>query len=465
MKSNLDNLNQHHVNIMKSVIVVLFLLSSGVHLLLEFQFSNALKPVNQYIAFFPAYITLLFTYSSLLLGTVRIAAHVFLLGMIMGQFLILVNLTGPTTYIYVSYTNVVLVAGLVLGPYLGLLYTVIVVSVLSSYFGLARLNMVNVHLLDEIPYGKELELLATIACFIFTGFTIFYSVLEMKKLYNTVLDEKDKADRSYQAMIEAQFINETRAKYGAAIGALSKRIVQFVKVRDYVQITAEEIREIVQADMVLIFLLEERLCLKGWAIQSNQNDVFHYNQKIKLDDVLSIPTSSEKSAPEWLLSWVKKEGMPEECLRCSSIVPLLDAEENVGCISVFSNTELTVHVDEFLKTISGILTSALYRTKAEKQFRQSQKMETIGLLAGGIAHDFNNLLTAILGNAEVAKNRSQSSALVRGHLDQIKRASIQAATLTHKLLTLTKQSIHLPAVINVNEVLLDMDPMLQPLFV
>jgi len=70
----------------------------------------------------------------------------------------------------------------------------------------------------------------------------------------------------------------------------------------------------------------------------------------------------------------------------------------------------------------------------ERQLLESQKLESLGVLAGGVAHDFNNLLTAILGHASLARMTLPAEHPVAGELALIETASLRAAELCQQML-------------------------------
>lgn len=74
------------------------------------------------------------------------------------------------------------------------------------------------------------------------------------------------------------------------------------------------------------------------------------------------------------------------------------------------------------------------RAKMEAQMLQTQKLESLGVLAGGIAHDFNNLLTTMLGNAELALMELPQSSPSCKYINDLKQASLRAADLCKQLL-------------------------------
>ncbi len=98
---------------------------------------------------------------------------------------------------------------------------------------------------------------------------------------------------------------------------------------------------------------------------------------------------------------------------------------------------------------------------SEEQLRHAQKMEAVGRLAGGVAHDFNNLLTAIIGYADLARERLKGDAAARHDLDLILQASDQAASLTHQLLAFSRKQVLHPKVLEFNSLLREMEKLLR----
>ncbi len=74
------------------------------------------------------------------------------------------------------------------------------------------------------------------------------------------------------------------------------------------------------------------------------------------------------------------------------------------------------------------------KKRMEEQLRETQKLESLGVLAGGIAHDFNNLLTGILGHASLARDRLPDGHELHESLAQIEHSSTRAAELCQQML-------------------------------
>lgn len=72
--------------------------------------------------------------------------------------------------------------------------------------------------------------------------------------------------------------------------------------------------------------------------------------------------------------------------------------------------------------------------RMNERLRESQKLESLGVLAGGIAHEFNNLLTGILGNVSLVLMDMPKESPFRESLTLIESAAQRAATITAHML-------------------------------
>ncbi len=153
--------------------------------------------------------------------------------------------------------------------------------------------------------------------------------------------------------------------------------------------------------------------------------------------------------------------------------PLKDHEGRaIGIISVFHDQPIPHHpmTRQILDVFNRRASSELERFIAgerlrrnEEQLLQSRKMEAVGRLAGGIAHDFNNILTGITGYCNLIVMGLAEDHPIRRDVEEILRAAERAAGLTHQLLAFSRRQVIEPRILNLNEVLMEMDPMLRRL--
>lgn len=106
----------------------------------------------------------------------------------------------------------------------------------------------------------------------------------------------------------------------------------------------------------------------------------------------------------------------------------------------------------FCKDISEKKEAEKQRVMMESQMRESQKMESLGILAGGIAHDFNNILGAILGYSELVQLVCPEDSEIMDYISQISKAGHRAKDLVQQILLFSRQGLSEKGPMNVGRV-------------
>ncbi len=122
-----------------------------------------------------------------------------------------------------------------------------------------------------------------------------------------------------------------------------------------------------------------------------------------------------------------KRGRTVHCAWQNSV--LLDsAGRSVSILSLIQD------VSERVASEQSARKATTERQALERKLQESQKLESLGVLAGGIAHDFNNLLSGVLGNASLARMDLPAESPVQPFLEQIEYAAKRAADLCRQML-------------------------------
>ncbi len=103
----------------------------------------------------------------------------------------------------------------------------------------------------------------------------------------------------------------------------------------------------------------------------------------------------------------------------------------------------------------GIFRDITENRRMENELYNTQKLESVGILAGGIAHDFNNLLAAILGNISLAEMEVQPDSTISQRLSNATNACSRAKDLTQQLLTFAKGGVPIITTTSIGDLIRD----------
>lgn len=173
---------------------------------------------------------------------------------------------------------------------------------------------------------------------------------------------------------------------------------------------------------------------------------------------LSIPNDLYVKSHDWeeYQSIIANKGFVKDY---ESVLKCKDGSK----IHVIETTTTIKDDDGKIIAYEGILRDITKRKKLEQQLFQSQKMESIGMLAGGIAHDFNNILTAILGHSELLLLKMDENSPLYKDVSGIYNSGKKAENLVKQLLGFSRKQVIAPQVINLNEVVTELHKMISRL--
>ena len=101
------------------------------------------------------------------------------------------------------------------------------------------------------------------------------------------------------------------------------------------------------------------------------------------------------------------------------------------------------------------------KDRVEEQYRQIQKMESIGRLAGGVAHDLNNLLSPVLGYSELILADPAITEKQQKSANSILQAGLRARDLVRQLLAFSRKQNLAVKSVDINQAVKNFQPLLQ----
>ncbi len=122
---------------------------------------------------------------------------------------------------------------------------------------------------------------------------------------------------------------------------------------------------------------------------------------------------------------------------------------------------LTERIEALGREVQRRKEAEAQRRKLEEQMLQTQKLESLGVLAGGIAHDFNNLLTSVIGYCDLAQLEVAPSSPAYTLIEDAVQGARRAAELTQQMLAYAGKARFTVGPVQLSQLVMDITRLLE----
>lgn len=322
----------------------------------------------------------------------------------------------------------------------------------SPYY--AGMNLLIIVALGLIPFSGVLSLSAAVSIYAIYLLPIFaFDTISQPTVFlanNVFIISTYVIGMTWRIISQKTMLNELSLQYDLARG--KEQVMQYsTKLEDLI---AERTRELQKSEQWHRALFEN--ATDGIVVLDRKCIIINANDK-----ACEMHGFTREALVGAHIGLLEADGVRQKEAR--SVAGIATGESLVFETAHRKKDGTPLHLEISSKSIAignDLFIQSFYRDVTEKKklrehLFQSQKMESIGVLAGGMAHDFNNILTAILGHTEIVRHDGGLDARALKSLTVIETASRRAGQMISKLLGFARKSDYEIVPVNLNDVVYD----------
>ncbi len=260
----------------------------------------------------------------------------------------------------------------------------------------------------------------------------YWDILKHKKSFVNESKHRKKSGVLFPVELTSNYILYSGKEFNCSY---ARDITERKRSEQILRESEERIRTIYENSPILIYMLDENKQCILWNKQCNQILGWTIEEINTYTNILShlflYPEAFELAMQEFIVNPSGQFMEWDTKTKNQEIRNIMWAAFNVPDGTViglgYDITDAKKHEKE--------------KARLEEQYRQAQKVESIGRLAGGVAHDLNNLLTPILGYTEILLHKSDFDEDNADSLKEIMHAGVRARDLVKQLLAFSRKQL------------------------